>query len=699
MRAVFVFGMEAGKRLFCRSATSCSRYIDRVAGWLSRFETPVPSTTQENQTHVGAPFFEGDARSDTHDGIAGPINAFPMMGWIDSADIAAPMPTSLDPNAPRKLPGVEGGPLDNAAAKRIASKGDAEALLKAKDDPTGAKAGHAVELLLQIPADERGKAIDALDDAAFRALLDRVPSEQREHYMGLLAGTKRADRKLHLWKEAHVSRARNDATRQKGDIGADEPDVEQKLGGVDVDESPAKRETATKEWHAKHDETDNSQHAFDVRGAKRTVEQKGNLARHERRVERATHTRDEVRDEVGDLYGADGTVPTLAEVDAVIARKEKEYALEQKSGIDFTNEMRGPNERKWELDELDSVELTLDRLPHDHTGRLDGFKELRRAGALQGRTSVGGATTANKQLMEIFDNGATEFEEDGTPREAFSHGGQKREGVSDAFDKQHSDRIGILEWALTHEIGHDVAARNPNAFNAFKKAAGYSEVTRDEMLADGMTEDEIKAIDPSNPGSGGSNPGHQRRYSARPGGKFEGVDHTGLPYSSPDLSPNKLDDRNDSKANSWRYSAESADEHFADVYAKAVHKPGQLYDDLVAQPAAAAKLARRHVAELLAQINATPETPANADKLARLQAALDKSTADMETKQRAVEQRGGQFEVMREQVFHGDKAANEARVRLGLAGVDDKRLTHFDAEAAQLSTPEQILMLEERYRR
>lgn len=654
----------------------------------------MPSTTQENQTHVGAPFFEGHS-SDTHDGVAGPINAFPMMGWIDSADSAAPMPTSLDPNAPRKLPGIEGGPLDNTAAKRIANKGDAEALLTAKDDPTGAKAGHAVELLLQIPADERGKAIDALDDNAFRALLDRVPSEQREHYMGLLAGTKRADRKLHLWKEAHVSRARNDATRQKGDIGADEPDVEQKLDGVDVDESPAKREKATKEWHAEHDETDNSQHAFDVRDAKRTVEQKGNLARHERRVERATHTRDEVMDEVGDLYGADGTVPTLAEVDAVIARKEKEYALEQKSGIEFTNEMQGPNERKWELDELDSVELTLDRLPHDHTRRGDGFKELRRAGALQGRTSVGGATTAHKHLIEIFDNGATEFEEDGTPREAFSHGGQKREGVSDAFDKQHSDRIGILEWALTHEVGHDVAARNPVAFEAFKKAAGYSEVTRDEMLADGMTEDEIKAIDPTNPGSGGSNPGLQRRYSARPGGKFEGVDHTGLPYSS----ATGLDDRKDPQSHSWLYSAESADEHFADVYAKAVHKPQQLYHDLVAQPASEAKAARGHVATLLAQITATPETPANADKLARLQAALDASTKEMEEKQRAVEQRGGQFKVMREQVFHGDQAASQARSRLGLAGIDERRLKDFDAEAAQLSTPEQIKMLEERYRR
>jgi hypothetical protein len=53
---------------------------------------------------------------------------------------------------------------------------------------------------------------------------------------------------------------------------------------------------------------------------------------------------------------------------------------------------------------------------------------------------------------------------------------------------------------------------------------------------------------------------------------------------------------------------------------------------------------------------------------------------------------------MREQVFHGDRSANQARGRLGLAGVDETRLKAFDAEAAQLSTPEQIQMLEERYR-
>jgi hypothetical protein len=214
-----------------------------------------------------------------------------------------------------------------------------------------------------------------------------------------------------------------------------------------------------------------------------------------------------------------------------------------------------------------------------------------------------------------------------------------------------------------------------------------------------MTDTEISAIDPTNPGSGGSNPGEKRRYSALPGGRFQGVDHTGLPYSSPEQAPGKkLDDRSDPQAHSWQYSAESADEHFAEVYAKAVHRPEQLYADLVERPAAEAKAARGQVASLLAQITSTPETPANEAKLARLQAALDKSTKDMETKQHAVEQRRGQFKVMREQVFHGDKSASEARGRLGLAGVDETRLKAFDAEAAHLSTPEQIQMLEARYR-
>jgi hypothetical protein len=653
-----------------------------MPGWSSPFATANPVVGPARPGNVGAPFFE-EAQPDAYDGVSGTINPFPMMGWIDSADTAPP------------LPGV-GTPLDPAVARRVANTGDAEALLKVKvkDDLFGEKASRAVDLLLDIPAEQRGKAIDALDESAFRSLLDRVPEDQRERFMGLLAGTKRADRKLHLWKEAHVSRAANDVTRSKGDIGADEPEAEMKLRGVDVDVSPKQRTAAEKEWRADHGETDNTQAAFDARDSKRTAKQKSNLAQHERRVDRAIHTRDEVMDEVGDLYGADGTTPTLDQVDAMIARKEKEYALEKKSGLDLTNEMQGTNERKWEEDELAAVELTLDRLPRDHTGRVDGFKELRREGVYKGRSGVGGAATGHEHLIQIFDSGATEHDEEGAAREAYSHGGQKREGVSEEFTKQHSDRIAVLEYTLTHEIGHDVATRDPKAFEAFKKAAGYSEATREQMAADGMSEDDIKAIDPANNGFG-SNPGFKRRYTARPGGKFEGVDHTGLPYSS----ATGLDDRDAPQAASWRYSSESADEHFAEVYAKAVHRPEQLYQDLVAQPAAEAKRARGQVSELLAKINATPDTPANKQKLAALQASLDASKAVMDEKQRAVEQRGGQFKVMREQVFHGDTAASAARGRLGTTGVDEKQLKAFDAEAAKLSTPEQIQMLEARYRR
>jgi hypothetical protein len=53
---------------------------------------------------------------------------------------------------------------------------------------------------------------------------------------------------------------------------------------------------------------------------------------------------------------------------------------------------------------------------------------------------------------------------------------------------------------------------------------------------------------------------------------------------------------------------------------------------------------------------------------------------------------------MREQVFGGHKAAGAARGRLGLTGLDETRLQAFDKEAEQLSTPEQIAMLEKRYR-
>lgn len=162
-----------------------------------------------------------------------PASAHDAFGYLfdQPVNTSAPaMPTSLAPGAVGSTPAIDHGPLDKNTAKRITNAGDAQRLLTSKDgDPSGEKATQAVDLLLEIAPEQRGAAIDQMDDKAFKRMLERVPADQRERFSGLLAGTKRADRKLHLWKEAHLSRARNDVERQKGDVGVDDPKTERTI--------------------------------------------------------------------------------------------------------------------------------------------------------------------------------------------------------------------------------------------------------------------------------------------------------------------------------------------------------------------------------------------------------------------------------------------------------------------------------------
>ena len=188
------------------------------------------------------------------------------------------MPTSLDPNAPRPVPAVGKGPLDKDVAKRITNARDAQKLLTSKDgDPSGENATKAVDLLLEIAPEQRGAAIDAMDEKAFERMLERVPAEQRERFSGLLAGTKRADRKLHLWKEAHLSRARNDVERQKGDVGVDDPKTERTIDNWTSGLSKNEQAKADRKWNKKH-RNELTPEAADARDAKRTQKQKDNLS-------------------------------------------------------------------------------------------------------------------------------------------------------------------------------------------------------------------------------------------------------------------------------------------------------------------------------------------------------------------------------------------------------------------------------------
>lgn len=65
---------------------------------------------------------------------------------------------------------------------------------------------------------------------------------------------------------------------------------------------------------------------------------------------------------------------------------------------------------------------------------------------------------------------------------------------------------------------------------------------------------------------------------------------------------------------------------------------------------------------------------------------------------KAVQQRGEQFRIMRDDVFDTDRAASQAVGRLQLAGISGPRLAAFEEAAARVSTPDQIAALERQYK-
>ncbi len=614
----------------------------------------------------------------------GPRNPLALLDWVDdvSPSVASPStlgfgmhassaPIQLNPNAPQRLPVPGPPPLANEDdLKARADRMTAESLLKSKALESGENATKAMEILVDVPENKRGKVIDDLDDKAFENLLDRVPHDQRERFAKLVNGSKNPARKLRLWAESHKSRARNDLRRFKGDVGPDSSINEQHIEELT-------REPGTPE--PEYDASDNDE---------RTDQQEANLGRHTRRTTSVVGTHGEIDDETERLLEKAKTgALTLADVDAVRERKDLEYEIERDNNLQLTSEnvLRPESKERveWSVAELQQVRTTLARLPDEHVRGAGSFDELERklsrniytdgtGGAHQGRT------------IDIRDWASTSGK-------GFSHGGNAREIVSDDFKRDHGNTISPLEYVLTHEIGHDVAKNtNAKAFENFKRVAGWQELGTDALREDGVTPDKLAELEKArpNPNEKQLNIGGDRRtYSPIPEKQtFWGIDQTAIPEEHAGV------DRTDPNAptDPWGYSRVNPAEHFADVYAKAVHVPKQLHHDLVEEPAKEAQRARD---ELKKQEDAVAQMEASSPRSSRL-AEMRKQLATLEEEHvvaaRAEKQRGEQFSVMRNEVFHTDQAVTAVSARLQAQGVSATKIADFKREAAIVSTPEQV---------
>lgn len=577
-------------------------------------------------------------------------------------------PIRLDPNAApppptTTVPLASGEDLEARAKKSLAQD-----LLVATSD-TGENARKAVEILLEIAPAKRGKLIDELDDKAFANLLERVPDADRERFAQLLAGTQRPERKLKLWAAAHTARAQNDLARHKGDAGRDAP-LHQ-----DRDE-----DTDAITWDVDEDEKAAIEATY-------TPAQRLNRRRHERRESAVETTKDEVELEVSRLLAKSkqGTL-TLADVDAMAERKDLEYQIELENNLSLTaHGVHHDEPVVWAKSELESLRMSLARLPQIRSPEAVEVID-RQPFHSTWVDGIGGVTHAGRDIT-IYDWGAT-------TGPGFRHGGDDRELVSDEFKRQHGDTIGAQEFVVTHEVGHDVAHHEKRAFEAMTKAAGWKKVKVAQLREDAVIEDDIKRLDRrrTNPNEGGGVDISGTHYTYAPiadSDEYWALPKTAVPQAG-EATPSVNDD------DTWLYARVNPDECFAEIYAKAVHVPEKLHDELIDRPTAAASRAQRDVAALQQQVDDLlgATTARNEPKLAVLRKSLADAKQVAIQREIARTQRAEEFRIMREDVFHTDKALALARDRLRARHVAPPKLEAFERRAATASTPEQIAFLE-----
>jgi hypothetical protein len=579
----------------------------------------------------------------------------------------------LSPTAP-PAPKTQTVPLATEEdLKAQADKLTAEQLLKTNTLDSAKNATQALDILLEVDEAHRGRVIDGIDDKAFENLLSRLNEADRVKLAKLVTASKNPRRKLLLWGEQHVGQAEGDLARMKGDIGREAPKMESQYEGEGMVDDPD---------------------AIEKTEATYTRAQRLNRRRHERRTAAVASTKQEVAQETKYLLAKDkkGEL-TLEQVDELIARKDAEYEIERDHNINLTGEgtYKDGSPVMWEKDELKEVELTLERLPQLQDPV--SVKELRRVKGPEYPLKKGGERFSDH--IEITGWGAT-------TSPGFGHGGNKREGVSDEFKKEHGDNIGTLEFVLTHEIGHDVAANDPKAMEAFTKAAGWKKVKVDALRADNIQETDIAKLEETRSLPNAADfeiASTTTTYKPIQNSKdeFWALPRTAVPTMDEQTPSEIVNGETTTKVDTWQYARTDPDEQFAEVYAKAVHVPEKLHDELVDRPTIAAKEAQDRVAKLQAQIKTLKADASIKDrdaKLARLQAQLGEMKQVAAEKELAKQQRGDEFRIMRNDVFHADKATAMALQRLQAAKVSKEKLEEFEKAAARMSTPEQIAMLE-----
>lgn len=570
---------------------------------------------------------------------------------------------------------------DPKADKKAADKAlkDVEKLLDPaqKHADAGKDATAAMHALTSLTPDQQMLAMRKMSKDDFQHLITAVPKENREQFETLFKHTSDPERKLLLWAEYHKSKVGNDTKAKHEDV----PLIDQAINAI----------TGIKTKEMQEVERRNSE-----------------------RSDIGKTTEKEVDEETARLMAKikAGKKVSLTEIDKLAERKDLEHQIEFKHLVNITNDVDNagtpttgatkPTEyASWSKGELEQIASGLDRLPKEATTDNPMLKEIRRSKMRRDFDSKAGKWVDDKDVggdhgdgvITIYDTGVTG---------SYRHTGQTSElGDHHKGKKTPHGPVSPLEETIVHEVGHDIHDLHPEAMDKLKKTTGWSDVANSAALktqlkaaglSDAAADAKIKELE-----------GQRANNYGQEGITVNGTTYKVDPYSNGGFLSHK--EKAIPKGAEWDYARTNYKDHFAEMYASAVHTPEALHRDLVEAPGknlAAKEKEEQKLTEKLKALQASGK--ADPKKVAKLEDDIKAAKADVTQAKEVQKMYEDQWKIMREDVFHMSDAkvdegakALEGHVPAGKEKQAAKLQAEFKAKADKVVTPQQLEELEKQY--
>lgn len=565
--------------------------------------------------------------------------------------------------------------MRNLEARKQSLDADVAAGLASKtlsaQDVSGIMANRIVSDLSALPPDKQGAAIAAMDPKSFERLLTDTPPADRERFKTLVDNTSDPERKLKLWAEYHKSKVSNEAGADRKDEGT---------------------------------------------GSNKTPDQLKNRDFNEQRRAIVETNNKEVDDEVSVAMKqlADGHL-TEQSVQDLIARKNKEAEIERKYNINMSNDFgqvangtTNPEteRRTWSMAELEQVQGALDRMPPGQVTSNPALKEIRREKV---RTDLQEDDTwqedsdtgadAGDGLITVYDTGAGFDPATGTNQAADPWRTKKTSDLAGhrAGGAGKDAELSLIEEVITHEAGHTVHQGDAALWSEWLGISGWEKMDaaalktrlKDSGLKSAAADKKIAGLEKTRDAH------YSEQTTVNAGDKTYQVD----PYSEDYLGlnqgaiPGSLPGST-SDDTEWGYAASNPEDHFAEVYAKAIHQPEALYADLVSGPAALLQSNEALLAAQTTKLEALRSGGASKERIKAAEAKLSALQSDVDRARAGARMNQAQWNFFRQKVFGADDKDIQA-----LTAPPGKEAIYqeYKEKATMCQTPQQLDALRAAY--